>query len=156
MGVHPKAREAFAKVETATLGEGETWSKRNPDGTWSKCEEPQPLFVKRPVYVPHEKEKRVNLECFVNEAGEIKWASKIAEGFDDKRKTLKLERWLALSDAAKAPFFERAMRNMPEGSHKDYAEYGAYYLYARGLHEPYCILEYRAMKDRLKDRKRKR
>lgn len=143
MSLHPRAREAFAKAENKAWGE---WSKRNADGTWTVCAEPEPFVPSRRLYEPSVRSKPVDLECEVSAAGEVTWDTNPPADFEQPRKTSKLEKWLALSEADRAPFRERAQRHMPEASHKDYADYGGYCLYARGLHHPYSALEYRAVK----------
>ena len=126
----------------ATEAAESTWSKRNVDGSWSPCEEPEPL-IKRQLYsAPARKEPE--LEAIFLESGEMILARDVPLT-EDKSKLAKAKKWFALSDEAREDFLTRAKRNMSPESYEDYAEYAGYYLFARGQHHPISILEYRTL-----------
>ncbi len=143
MSLHPKAREAFAKAENAAWRVEQASFDAQGRITWVESEEPEPI-QSRGLYEPSPRDREPSLEAVVSELGEVAWLSAMPVS-EDPRKLTKLKRWFALSDADREDFLTRAKRNMPVDSHKAYAEYAGYCLFARGQHHPLSVLEFRAL-----------
>lgn len=144
---------AFAAAEDKAWG---TWSTRQADGTWVTCAEPDSTHPPaRKLYEPQARARGDECEAVVSAEGRVQWVTQVGVQ-EDARRTAKLEKWLSLSAEDKAPFLERAKRHIPEEGCRAWAEYAAYYLFARGLHHPYSAPEYRVLRARIGTKTRKR